>query len=93
MSRKPRKTEGTRKRSLRLRSGRLYCLDRRSVSGASQGNSEASAADRLNVSAARGQPIEKISRSVAIGCIDLVGASFLSPSDKAHVQPFLETCG
>ena len=54
MSRKPRRSEGTRKRSLRLRSGRLYCLDRRSVSGASQGNSEASAADRLNVSAAIG---------------------------------------
>jgi glyoxylase-like metal-dependent hydrolase (beta-lactamase superfamily II) len=60
MSRKPRRSEGTRKRSLRLRSGRLYCLDRRSVSGASQGNSEASAADRLNVSAARGQPISVI---------------------------------
>ena len=60
MSCKPRRSEGTRKRSLRLRSGQLYCLDRRSVSGASQGNSEASAADKLIVSAARGQLISVI---------------------------------
>ena len=43
ISRKPRKSAGARKRSLRLRSGRLYCLDRRSVSGADKGNSEADA--------------------------------------------------
>jgi hypothetical protein len=53
MSCKPRRSEGTRKRSLRLRSGQLYCLDRRSVSGASQGNSEASAADRTEREAVR----------------------------------------
>jgi len=38
---------------------RLYCLDRRSVSGAGQGNSEASAADKLTGSEARGQLIAK----------------------------------
>jgi hypothetical protein len=43
MSRKPRRAEGTRMRSLSPRSGRLYCLDRRSVSGACHGNSEAAA--------------------------------------------------
>ena len=43
MSRKPRRSERTRKRSLRLRSGRLYCLDRRSASAACHGNSTAAA--------------------------------------------------
>ena len=60
MSCKPRRSEGTQKRSLRLRSGQLYCLDRRSVSGASQGNSEASAADKLIVSVAHGQLIKGV---------------------------------
>jgi len=49
---------------------RLYCLDRRSVSGVCQGNSEASAADKLavsllTVSLSKSSPVRVVLR---IGC-------------------------